>query len=180
MTLLADARAYIDARFGPAYRAWMALSDVDATRTLTSAASYLDSLVWVGMATGVPTGNLPLTSWPRSGIDGVDPLTVPTAVTNAAYELGVLILSDPDLVNTVDAGSNVASLGAGPAQISFFRPTSALDGTAPRIPPIIDRLIGRWLASASAGAGGFATGTNSHSDFCEPGSNGRRDVRWPL
>lgn len=169
MAVLDDARNYINARYGAGYTAWMALSDADASRTLVSATAYIDSFQWQGTATGL-VGSLPTSlQWPRSGVfvDGVelDSTTVPVQIVEACFELAVMILADSTLVNTLDAGSNVQSLGAGPAKISFFRPTSRADGTATTLPPLINRLIGRFLASSVPTPLGFSSGVNSRSNF---------------
>lgn len=189
MGALEDAKTYIGARFGPSYRAWEALTDDDKNRTLVSATSYIDSQQWQGTATGIVSGNVTFLQWPRSGIDGVDSTTVPTAIVNATFELAVLISADPDLPQGSDSGSNVQSLGAGPAQISFFRPLSPADGNATVLPPLVDRMIGRWLAGAAITIAGVITGGSSRSDFRDCNvccgspcscSTGRRDLVSPL
>lgn len=187
MPVLDDANNYINAQYGPTYSAWMLLSDDDKGRTLTTATRFLDSFQWQGTPTGI-VGALPTSlQWPRTGVfvDGVelDPTTVPTQVVQACFELAVMIADDPSLPQNSDAGSNVQSMGAGGANLSFFRPTSAAEGTAPRLPPLIDRLIGRFLASNVATVTGFISGTNADSNFLSPpGTCGeqRRDVRWPV
>lgn len=187
MSVLTDARSYVNSRLGPTYSAWMALSDDDAGRSLVSATDMIDSFQWQGVASGV-VGSLPTSlQWPRSGVfvDGVelDPAVVPPQVVKACFELAVMINDDPSLPFNVDAGSNVQSMGASGASLSFFRPTSAAEGTAPRLPPLIDRLIGRFLASSVAVSTGFISGTNAQSNFeTPPGTcaEQRRDVRWPV
>lgn len=203
MAALDDARNYITARFGPQYTAWLALGDDDASRTLVSAADYIDSYAWQGTATGQVLVNGVLTpttrQWPRTGVlvNGVqlDPTLIPQQIVNAQFELAVMLLQDPTLSNSVDSGSNVSSLGAGPARLSFFRPTSVLDGNATVLPPLINRMIGQFLASASPTAQPtiFVSGINGRSDFrdeerCCHGCGfvpcrcfgGRMDLRWPV
>lgn len=197
MSSLDDANNYIGARFGPNYTAWLALSDDDKGRTLTSADDYIDSFAWKGTATGILNDNPTSRAWPRSGIDGVDSATVPDAVVKASFELAVLIMADPDLPQNLDQGSNISSMGAGPAQMSFFRPLSPANGTATVLPPIVHRLIGQWLAGAGTGlAGAVITGINGRSDFSSgcricgtafgvtgaPGCScgGTRSVVWPV
>lgn len=178
MGALEDAKTYIGARFGPSYRAWEALTDDDKNRTLVSATSYIDSLQWQGTATGIVNGNVTFLQWPRSGIEGVDSATVPAAIVNATFELAVLIVGDPDLPQNADSGSNVQSMGAGPAQMSFFRPTFAANGTASVLPPLVNRMIGQWLAGAGVGAtGAVVTGINPCSDFDR---GDERNVIWPV
>lgn len=198
MSEIDNARNYIGARFGSSYRAWEALSEDDQERTLVSASDYFDRLTWQGTATHVLDGQPWSRQWPRSGLmrDGqpVDPLTIPVEVMQATYELAVLIGNDESVITATDSGSNVQSLGAGPASISFFRPTSAVDGTATRLPQVINQLVGRWLATAAGrgGIGGFVSGSSAASNFrdcsscgaasgsCGCGAGQRRDVRWPV
>lgn len=190
MGAVEDATNYIGQRFGPSYTAWLLLSTDDKSRTMVSATSYIDSLQWQGTPTGLVNGNVTFLQWPRSGIDGVDPLTVPTQIVNATFELAVLIAAAPDLVQNVDSGSNVQSMGAGPASLSFFRPTFAANGSATVLPPLINRMIGQWLAGSGAGlAGALITGINGRSDFgrgscvCTGActcSSGVRNVIWPV
>lgn len=178
MGALEDAKTYISARFGPSYTAWLALTDDDKNRTLVSATSYIDSLQWQGTATGTVNGNVTFLQWPRSGIDGVDSTTVPTQIVNATFELAVLIAADPDLPQNADSGSNVQSMGAGPAQMSFFRPTFAANGSASVLPPLINRMIGQWLAGAGVAlAGAKISGINACSDFDR---DDERSVIWPV
>lgn len=82
----------------------------------------------------------------------------------AAYELAPLLLSDPDLKANPTSGSNVASVGAGPAQVSFFRPTLGQTG---RFPTIIKELLGAYLSGSVSSADGVANsyGTDGESAF---------------
>lgn len=198
MSVLDDANNYCNSQYGPTYSAWMLLSDDDKGRTLATATRFIDSFQWQGTASGV-VGSLPTSlQWPRSGIfvNGVelDPTVVPPQVVQATFELAVMIADDPSLTQNVDAGSNVHSMGASGANLSFFRPTSAAEGTAPRLPPLIDRLIGRFLASNVAVMAGFSSGVNPCSNFrtipspsVDPltgdvfaGAEQRTDLRWPV
>lgn len=200
MPVLDDANNYINAQYGPTYSAWMLLSDDDKSRTLTTSTRFIDSFQWQGTATGI-VGALPTSlQWPRTGVfvDGVelDPTTVPPQVVQACFELAVMIADDPSLTQNADAGSNLRSMGASGANLAFFRPTSAADGSAPRFPPLIDRLIGRFLASNVASMTGFSSGVNPCSNFqtLQPvdlnstveggtvfgGAEQRRDVGWPV
>jgi hypothetical protein len=201
MTALESARNYIGSAFGPQYDAWLALDDNTAGKTLVSATRYIDSLQWQGTSTGQvldgdpPTLRATSLSWPRTGVfvDGVelDRFTVPVAVVEATAELAVMFLAKPTLANNADTGSLVSSLGAGPASISFFRPTTVADGTATILPTVINRLIGRFLASSGPPiGGGLITGASAASNFrtCSCGSSScscgyaeqRPDRTWPL
>lgn len=175
--------------------AFKALSSDDQGSRLIDATRYIDEMMWQGAATGLVGVDPTTLQWPRSGLtdqygNPLDSTTVPIQVVNAAFEMAAILAGDPSASSNVDQGSNLQSMGAGGASLSFFRPTSAADGTASRLPTVVDRLIGRWLASSVSVAGGFISGTNAHSNFlsvCDLhgvencGCSGqRRDVRWPV
>lgn len=133
-TVLA-AEAYIGSRLGDQYAAWLALGENDRNRALVSAASFLDAQEWV------------------ADFDTFAERDASTAFVNASYELAALVAADPDVVAVADQGNNIQSLGAGGATISYFNPTSTRGGTAPRLPPILMRLIGKHLSSANVSIG---------------------------
>lgn len=64
----------------------------------------------------------------------------------ACYELARLALEDPDVLAAEDQGSNIQSVGAGGAQVTFFSQTSAKRGTAPLLPVVVGKLVGGYLA----------------------------------
>jgi hypothetical protein len=172
MTALDDARAYLGASYGPQYTAWLALGDSDAGKTLVSATRHLNEQPWQGTATGILDGNPTTLAWPRSGviIDGVEisSLTIPDAITQATFELAVMILADPDIVSAPDTSTNVkAVMAGGGVGVEFFVPTSTRDGSATRLPTMIQRLVGKYLGSPSAVDGGYSRGGNACSEFSD-------------
>lgn len=179
---LAFVQHYLGGSSSAAAQAFRALgvgSDAQKQRVI-EATRYVDQNYWQGTATGLAGGTPTTLAFPRSGLTDVngaalDPTNVPKEVNEAVAELAALIALDPDTANNVDTGSNVSSLGAGPAQISFFRPQSVHDGNATVLPTLVDRLIGRWLAGAGAkiSVGGFASGVCSFKST-------PRTVRFPV
>jgi len=172
---LPAADQYINAMIGDgavAYRALVtATNTADRQRLLVAATRWVDSLAWQGAPDGYQSTTL---QFPRSGLTSADGTAATDAqqlaiVNRAVFELVALLADDPDVLTEPDAGSNVQDLGAGSARVAFFRPTSAQDGNATVLPVVIDRLLGRWAASAdpavAAAAAGTVTGTNCHSDF---------------
>lgn len=145
---LAAAKQYIATKFGETYAAWRALDpdDDDRKRTLITAKAYIDSHVWSDEADTVAE---------RDAI---------TAFVDASYELAVMILADPSIIEAADQGSNIQSLGAGSASISFFHPTTK---NADPLPPILMRLIGSYLGAASSGGpvGGSGQSGSSVNPF---------------
>lgn len=128
---------YIAMLYGDAPDAWSALSVDNRKRTLATAVRYLNAQTW---ATACDT---------FAERDAIP------AFASAQYELAVLIAADPGVVATADQGSNIASLGAGSASVTYFSPTTK---NAATLPPVVQRLVGGYLAAATlAGADGGAS-----------------------
>jgi len=131
----AAAKLYVDMMFGDEADTWRSLAasgsltaDDRKKQTLAAAVRFLNALTW------------------GEGYDEFDERDAVTAFAAAQYELAVLIASDPSIVQQADQGSNIASLGAGSAQIAFFNPTTK---GAALLPPVVQRLVGSYLAASS-------------------------------
>lgn len=112
-------------------------------QALVTATRMIDRQNWKGQKTD-PAQPL---AWPRTGVtrnDGstVDPNTLPPELILATYELALALLDNVAVQSQGDTGSNIKSLGAGSAQLSFFRPT-----TGTRFPTIIQELMGQFLSA---------------------------------
>lgn len=154
--LRSDADKYINAAFGPAATKWRALSvDDDKDRSLVVAARFMATLGLVD----------------SSGV-AIAYTTVLADIHAAQAELAMLIVSDPTVLDGIDAGSNIKVLDADGTKIEFFKPTSAANGTATRFPPVVWRLLSKYLPSANLViAGGASFGTDEESSFgdCDDG-----------
>jgi len=195
---LTAALAYLTAAADDGAVAFIGLDADNQVRRLVGATRYIDSMSWVGAPTGLAGATPTTLQFPRTGLTNglmqpVDSTTVPLVVVEAAFEMAAILSGDSSAAANVDTGSNVQSLGAGPANLSFFRPQSVADGNATRLPTVVDRLIGRWLASSgSTVVAGIATGVDGRSDFREAACGrcgatsgcrcvrGVRDVKWPV
>lgn len=170
---LTAATSYVGSLLGAQPDAWRAQSVDNQGRTLVMATRYIDQQGWPGVRTGLAGGTPTTLAWPRSGVtlaDGtvVDSTIVPPEVVQATFELAVLVASDPTITSKVDTGSNIKSVSAGGGVgVEFFNPTSMLLGTASRMPAILMRLLGKFLASAAGGSseGGFGVSGKAFSDF---------------
>lgn len=159
---------YITQSYGTSYTTWLALAEDDRERTLVGATRYLDRQRWKGDANGAASTTL---AFPRDGITDADGDTVSdatqlAAVEKATFELAAMAAVDPDVFAQLDQGQNIKSMGAGSARLEFFSPTKTKDGTATKLPTIVNDLIGQWLAGSGGPAviiGGTSTGT------CEDG-----------
>lgn len=159
----AAAKAYCAIMFGDTYDAWNLLTDDQKKKTLARAVRFLNAQAWTEDADTFAEREALL----------VNSVSV---FHQAQYDLAVLISDDPDVVAQVDQGSNIASLGAGSASISFFNPTTK---NADVLPPVLMRLVGSYLALSSlAGPDGgesrSSCATNPFSD-CEDYD---RDREW--
>lgn len=147
---LTAATARIGARLGDAAAKWRALLPDDQGRTLNDATQYLERLSWAGTANQAGGTTL---AWPRSGVlvggVAVDPTTVPAAIVNACFELAMLFADDPDLQSAADQSSNVAELGAGSGRVRFFNPTSTSDGSATKLPYVVQQLVSPYLGGGA-------------------------------
>lgn len=97
-----------------------------------------------------------------------DPPVAPDNVQWATYEYALTLLGDATALEQVDAGSNIESVGAGSARVSFFKPT--LGSSAP-FPANVMRFLAAYLTEigATVAGGGFASGTDTKSKI--PTSN---------
>jgi len=177
---LAAANYYAGSHFSPQFASWLAATDDIKGQTLVTATSRLEAIAWDGTATGL-LGSTPTTlAFPRTGLlrDGVavDSATVPKEIVDGTIELAVAILAKPALVNAVDQGSNLSSVqGGGGVGASFFAPTSAAQGTAPVLPPQVQRLVGRFMATAGAD-GSFGQSGKACSGYAR---NRQYTLGWP-
>lgn len=148
--------AYISMLYGEAADAWLALPEDSQKRTLASAVRYLNAQNW------------------DDDYDTFEKRDAIAAFAIAEYELAVLIADDASIVAESDQGSNIASLGAGSASISFFHPTTR---GADRLPPVLMRLVGQYLAAsrtrgANGGSGESSDARNPFSDCSDFDPNG--------
>src|ERR1043165_1320034 len=136
---------YLAASADDAAAAFRAPDTDGQKRALIGATRYIDSFYWLGVATGLAGGTPTTLQFPRTGLTDtqsqpLDATNVPPQVVNAAFEMAAILAADPSAASNVDQGSLVSSLGAGPASLSFFRPTSVQAGNATVLPTGGDRL----------------------------------------
>lgn len=147
------AQAYIGVSFSQAAVAWLALSSDDKRKqTLVEARKLIDRQDYLGEKLG---GAGQLLQFPRSGLELLDGAEDDglAAATAAQYELAALLAQNIALAAAGSTGSNIQSMGAGPASITFFAPT---DGE--RFPSVVMELLGRYL-----GGGGLTSGISPTS-----------------
>jgi hypothetical protein len=148
---LALATTYLDGAIGDVYVAWGNLEPDDQKRTLISATRYLDRQAWNATAESFAL---------RDAI---------AAFPLACYELAALAGSDPSVLVALDQGSNIASVGAGGASVTYFNPTSARFGSAATLPPVAQAMVGGYLATAATSGprGGYGLAGADENPFDE-------------
>lgn len=147
----AGAEAYLGARLGDRYTLWSGLDDDTKQRSLVSAADYLNALAW------------------KPEADTFAKRDATAAIVSASYELAALGAEDPEIFGLADQGSNIQSVNAGGAGVTYFNPTSARGGTASRLPTVIARLLQPYLAASTSGGpfGGFGQSGSDCNPFSE-------------
>ncbi len=169
---VADTTTFWNGRLGAEKTAWdaaVAAAADDEKRALVAAADWIDRAL---NFTGTKTVAAQPRAWPRDNATNcglsVAAGTTPDDLFRAQAWLAGFILVDNDAVTSEGEGSNVKAVGAGTANVKFFRPT---DGTVSdvRLPQVAhDYTVCYTEASLSGGLGGAtSSGTNTSSSFCE-------------
>jgi hypothetical protein len=157
---LAESNTYL----GDSVRAaaWDFLDDDSKMKALITAARIFEKQAWEGEPTNPPQAlHFPATGVTDKYDNPVDPNTVPQPIKDGQIEFAFDLSQDASLETTGGTGSNVQSLGAGSARISYFRPTGGVDGTgSPRFSPDVLELIGPYLSGSGELAQPFASGTD--------------------
>lgn len=155
-----DADGYFGARLGAAL--WTASATLGKQQALVTAARMLDRRATF---TGTKTVASQALAWPRDSAtkcgEAVTDGTVPDDIALAQFELALALLTDAEIQNAANNGSNVESVKAGSAAVSFFVPT-ATSGDATIFPTPVMELVHCYLDSANDATLGapFVDGTN--------------------
>lgn len=129
--------------------AWTAATSGQKDAALVSATRALDKMSWQGEKTD-PAQAL---AFPRTGIvdregNELPDDEIPPDITAACIEMALALLVDASLYTTNNTDRNIQSIGAGSAQVTYFRPQA---GTG-RFPPQVAGLLTSLLASMGAAA----------------------------
>lgn len=148
---------YVAFMTGDAATTFLALAADDQKRALVSARRLLDRQHW---------GASYLTFAARDMVTGI---------VEGSYELAVLVSDDGDLMNQADTGSNIQSLQAGSAAISFFNPTTR--GADP-LPAAVMALVGVYLAQAELAETGPESKSSCADNPLSAASDMDRERPW--
>lgn len=148
---------------------WAGVDPDTQSQSLITATRMLDRATWQGSKTVAAQA----LQWPRTGVtdrysNPVDSVAVPPQVINATCELALAIVLDPTVQTVKNQNSNIKTIKAGPAEVTFMRPV-----VAGRFPTIIQELIGQFLSAAKNIATPIVTGNcdSSHFDPSDPRYN---------
>lgn len=143
---IAEADTYLadSARAG----AWAFLGTAQKTSALITAARMMETVTWQG----TKTNSSQALAWPRAGVidrygNAVDSVAVPNDIKNGQIELAFDLSQDPTIATKENSGSNVASVGAGSANVSFFRPVAGS-----RFPFASWAILGPYASGGAAAA----------------------------
>lgn len=151
----AEAVSYIGMlRYAEPYKSWIALDVDDRKSTLAGARRFIDRYIWDADYDTFAERDDVVTD------DSVKAFQV------ASYELAALAVSDDSVFSNHELGSNIASVSAGGAGVTYFNPSSSEDGSAPALPGVVQKLLGAYLASSGASiSGGFGQEGGEESSF---------------
>ena len=148
------------------YTAAVAADANTPKRAMASATRTLNAQRWQG----TKTSSGQAIAWPRASVLDVDGAavsdsTVPSSILDGFYELALALMNKPASGAATSTGSNVQSVGAGPASVAFFSPAAGA-----RFPDLVMELVG-WAFYGSAAddvvaaGGSYASGTDGVSEF---------------
>ena len=161
-----EADTYLDSSINGAE--WATQTVDNRCRLLITAFRILEVQRWEGERTvETQPAQFPRTNLICNG-ETVDSATVPQRVKDAQIELANAILVNNDLA-TSPTGTTTAGIKraeAGSAAVEFFRnnPNERILGSQ-RFPPIVQQLIGCFLAGTPVTAAALATGTDGQSQY---------------
>ena len=121
---------------------WASAGGTDRDRSLVSAARVFNRQPWVGTKT---LTTQPL-AWPREGVEGFDNATTPTEVEEGSYEMAYQILDDAEVYERANSQVNVKRVGAGSAQVEFFKQSG---GSSKRLPFIVNDIVKEFISGDS-------------------------------
>lgn len=170
-TPLADLRSYWNGQLGATAAVVAAATDDNCKRSMAMAAQWMDRAV---SFSGTLTLSTQPRQFPRDNVlcNGANLGTgvTPDNVARAEFELAGQLLVNAALAASTGQGSNVKNVGAGPASVGFFAPTTngPLDT---RLPIQANDLLKCMFASATGTLINFANGTtdDDDSEFDEDG-----------
>ena len=144
-------------------------SSGDKNKAHVQATRWIDRERWDGVPTDQVTPQ-PL-AFPRTGLTDCDGLAIGTTVIPddlcaAVAELILILLGDSTATGKANTGKNIKSVGAGSAQVEFFRGGDSEGGKGTIFPTEAWKLLRCFMGSGSAAnSGAISSGTDECSHF---------------
>lgn len=145
----------------PNAAAWAAGEALQKAQWLVQATRIFGRQSWRGM-------QLDELAFPRSGLDGVSPDTIPLAMQQATAELASALAGGYDAANQSSTATGIKRQKAGTVEIEYFFATGpAGDGSGLRFPLPIWELVAAFLSSGGSITigGAISSGTDAPSAF---------------
>ncbi len=162
-----EVKQYIAGRLGTS--AYDDASSGDRKKAHVQATRWMDTLTFQGSPTDLVTPQ-PL-AWPRTGMvdcngEVVVDTVVPDELCEAIGEMVLIVLGDNAASDAAGTGKNIKKVGAGSAQVEFFRTGDAQGNKGTPLPEQAWRLIKCFTgAGDQANSGAIASGTCDESQF---------------
>jgi hypothetical protein len=164
---IANTDSFWAGRLGAEATAWAAATANEKIQAVVMAADWMDRAL---IFTGTKTVATQARAWPRdnasNSCDGtsVTSGTTPDDIFNTQCALAGQVLVSAAAAGSSGEGTNIRKVGAGTAQVQFFRPTEGTS-TDVRLPQVAHD-YSKCFTEASGGiAGPTASGTNTCSAF---------------
>ena len=163
-----DATSWFNTRLGADATAWATASADNRARALVTAADWMDRALRSQLS-GEKTSDTQPREWPRDGATcsgtAVPDGTTPDNVAYAEFWLAGQLILNSSLATGSGTGSNVKSVKAGSAAVSFFQPTIGA-ATDTRLPIVaMDYLRCFFDGAGTSLAAGLASGVDGSSAF---------------
>jgi len=165
----ANTDTFWNGRLGAEATAWEAATEDNQNKALVAAADWLDRAL---NFTGTKTVSTQPRAWPRDSAtnactsESIADGTTPDDIFYTQAWLAGAILADNAAATASGQGSNIKKVGAGSAQVEFFRPT--LDTSADvRLPQVAHDYSKCYTESAASFSGPTASGTGLATSFSE-------------
>jgi len=162
-----EIKQYIAGRLGT--DAYDNASGGDKKKAHVQATRWMDTLTFQGLPTDLVTPQ-PL-AWPRTGMVDcnsqlVGDTIVPDELCEAIGELVLVILGSNDASDAAGTGKNIKKVGAGSAQVEFFRPGDSQGKSGTPLPTQAWRLVKCFTSAGDqANSGSISSGTCDPSQF---------------
>lgn len=166
---IANTDSFWAGRLGAEATAWTAATANEKIQAVVMAADWMDRAL---NFSGTKTVSTQPRAFPRDGAtnsctsESLTDGTTPDDIFYTQAWLAGALLADNSAATSSGQGSNIKKVGAGSANVEFFRPTLNTSSDV-RLPQVAHDYSKCYTESAALFSGPTATGTTQTSGFCE-------------